>query len=337
LLRLHPWAGKVRFARGGGEALGLAVRIARAATGRTGVAFCGYHGWNDWYLAANLAGTTALDGHLLPGLEPLGVPRELAGTAVPFKYNDLEAFERAFAQLGNAPAAVVMEPIRSEEPRDGFLQKTAARCRAAGTVLVIDEVTAGWRFGFPGACARLGIEPDVAVYAKAMSNGFPCAAIVGRDSVMDAANASFISSSYWTDGVGPAAALACIGKMERLGTQSHVWSIGQRLQGGLRELAKRHPHLAITIGGQPAAPSLSFALGADSATAKVLYIRHMLARGFLVSGQYYVMGTHDEPQIQSLFTALDEVFATLDPLRASGRLQSSAGDGKTTQGFARLA
>ena len=337
LLGLHPWAGKVRFARGGGEALSLAVRIARAATGRSGVVFCGYHGWSDWYLAANLAGTTALDGHLLPGLEPLGVPRELAGTAVPFKYNDIEAFERAFARLGNAPAAVVMEPMRSEEPRDGFLQKIAARCRAAGTVFMIDEVTSGWRFGFPGASTRLGIKPDIAVYAKAMSNGFPCAAIVGRDAVMDAANASFISSSYWTDGVGPAAALACIGKMQRLGTQAHVWSLGQCLQGGLCDIATRHPRLKITIGGQPAAPSLTFAPGADSGAARTLYIRQMVARGFLVSGQYYVMGTHDESQFQSLLSALDEVFTALDSLQANGQLQAIAGNLKTSQGFGRLA
>ena len=92
----------MRYARGGGEGLALAVRIALAATGRSGIAFCGYHGWSDWYLAANLAGTTALEGHLLPGLEPRGVPRELAGTAVPFKYNDLAAFEQAFDRLGGA-------------------------------------------------------------------------------------------------------------------------------------------------------------------------------------------------------------------------------------------
>lgn len=337
LLELHPWAGKVRYARGGGEALALAVRIARAATGRSGIAFCGYHGWNDWYLAANLAGTSALDGHLMPGLEPRGVPRELAGTAVPFRYNDFAAFERAFAQLDNAPAAVLMEPLRSEEPRDGFLEKIAARCRASGTVFMIDEVTAGWRFGFPGGSARLGIAPDVAVYAKAMSNGFPCAAIVGRDAVMNAAADSFISSSYWTDGVGPAAALACIRKMRRLGTQAHVWSLGQRLQQGMRELAAGHPALAIQIGGQPAAPSLTFALGVDSGAAKALYIRHMVARGFLVSGQYYVLGTHDDAQVDSLLNSLGEVFSALELVQSQGQLQTTAGDVKLKAGFGRLA
>jgi glutamate-1-semialdehyde 2,1-aminomutase len=259
LLDLHPWAGKVRYARGGGEALGLAVRIARAATGKSGIAFCGYHGWSDWYLAANLGDDAALDGHLLPGLQPLGVPRELAGTAVPFRYNDPESFRAAMQKLDGKLAAVVMEPMRSEFPRDGFLQNVIDACHAAGAVFVLDEVTSGWRFGFPGAAPVLGIEPDIAVYAKAMSNGYPAGAIIGKNEVMEASNNSFISSSYWTDGVGTAASLACIGKMRREGVQKHVWSLGERLQAGLREVASRHPTLGLKIGGMPCAPSLGFA------------------------------------------------------------------------------
>ncbi|MCP5542111.1 MAG: aminotransferase class III-fold pyridoxal phosphate-dependent enzyme [Akkermansiaceae bacterium] len=337
LLELHPWAGKVRYARGGGEALGVAARIARAATGRSGIVFCGYHGWSDWYLAANLGDTDALDGHLLPGLEPHGVPRELAGTAAPFRYNDLGAFETAIAAVGGAPAAVMMEPFRSEMPRDGFLEKIAAHCREIGTVLVVDEVTAGWRFGFPGGCARVGIQPDLAIYAKAMSNGVPCAAVVGRDSVMDAANESFISSSYWTDGIGPAAALACIGKMKREGTQAHVWALGERLQAGLRDLATKHGALAITIAGQPCAPSLAFGLGEEAMPAKVLMIRGMLRRGFLFSSQLYAMGTHDLGQVESMLDALDETLGEVDRVRAEGRLRDVAGAGEAKAGFARLA
>jgi glutamate-1-semialdehyde 2,1-aminomutase len=337
LLGLDPWADKVRYARGGGEALGVAVRIARAATGRSGIVFCGYHGWSDWYLAANLQGTDALDGHLLPGLKPSGVPRELAGTAFPFRYNDMDAFETAFAAAGNAPAAVMMEPMRSELPRDGFLEKIAARCRAAGAVFIVDEVTAGWRFGFPGGCATLGVEPDLAVYAKALSNGFPCAAIVGRGEVMDASEASFISSSYWTDGIGPAAALACIEKMERTGTQKHVWKLGGKLQQGLRDLAARHPSLSITIGSQPASPSIVFGLGRDSTAAKILMVRGMLQRGFMSSGVLYVMGTHDLALVESFLSALDETLGELSTVQSDGRLKEVAGAGTVNAGFGRLA
>lgn len=252
LLELHPWAGRVRYARGGGDAMAVAVRIARAATGKSGIAFCGYHGWHDWYLAANLADNSSLDGHLIPGLPPLGVPRELSGTAVPFRYNDWASFESACDRLDGRLAAVVMEPTRTQFPEDGFLEKIARRCREKGIVLVFDEITSGWRFGFPGAHTALGVHPDIAVYAKAISNGFPCAAIIGSESVMEAANTSFISSSYWTDGVGPAAALTCTRKMRAVKAQAYVWELGGHLQKGLSELAGRYPALKMKSWGCPA-------------------------------------------------------------------------------------
>ena len=332
LLDLHPWAGKVRYARGGGEALGLAVRIARAATGKSGVAFCGYHGWSDWYLAANLGDDAALDGHLLPGLQPLGVPRELAGTAVPFRYNDPDSFRAALQKLDGKLAAVVMEPMRSEFPRDGFMQNVIDACHAAGAVFVLDEVTSGWRFGFPGAAPVLGIEPDIAVYAKAMSNGYPSGAIIGKNEVMDASNSSFISSSYWTDGVGTAASLACIRKMQREGVQKHVWELGGRLQAGLREVAARHPSLQLKIGGMPCAPSLGFA---DPA-AKVLMIRHMLQRGYLMSSQLYVTWPHTDELITGMLAVLDESLDLVSKTQERGELKSTAGVEIAQQGFARL-
>lgn len=336
LLGLHPWAGKVRYARGGGEALGLAVRIARAATGRSGVAFCGYHGWSDWYLAANLGDEAALDGHLLPGLQPLGVPRELAGTAVPFRYNDPASFAAAMQKLEGKLAAVVMEPMRSEMPRDGFLQDVISATHAAGAVFVLDEVTSGWRFGFPGAAGVLGIQPDVAVYAKAMSNGYPCAAVVGTDAVMDAANASFISSSYWTDGVGTAAALACVRKMQREDVQGHVWQLGTVLQGGLREVAARHETLQVKVGGMPCAPSLAFTLGDDAAAAKALMIRGMLRRGYLMSSQLYVTWCHTPELVAGMLSALDETLAEVTAVQARGALKAESGVTQVQQGFARL-
>ena len=332
LLDLHPWAGKVRYARGGGEALGLAVRIARAATGKSGIAFCGYHGWSDWYLAANLGDDAALDGHLLPGLQPLGVPRELAGTAVPFRYNDPASFQAAMQKLDGKLAAVVMEPMRSEFPRDGFLHHVIDACHAAGAVFVLDEVTSGWRFGFPGAAPVLGIEPDLAVYAKAMSNGYPAGAIVGKIEVMDASNPSFISSSYWTDGVGTAASLACIGKMKREGVQKHVWSLGERLQAGLREVASRHPGLGLKIGSMPCAPSLAFA----NLAAKPLMIRHMLQRGYLMSSQLYVTWSHTEEMVGAMLVALDESLGLAVNSQERRELQAEAGVVGTQQGFARF-
>lgn len=337
LLSLHPWAGKVRYARGGGDGMNMSVRIARAATGRSGVAFCGYHGWHDWYLAANLGETDALNGHLLPGLEPKGVPRELKGTAVPFKYNDFASFEAALAQLGNNLAGVVMEPMRSQPPRDDFLAKVAARCRAAGGVFVVDEVTSGLRYGHPGAMARHGIDPDVIVYAKAMSNGFPFGAVIGREAIMAAADGSFISSSYWTDGVGPAAALAVLEKVERLGVQQTVWERGERLQDSLRALAARHPACRLLIGGMPPTPTMVFDLGADAPLAQALYVRKMRERGFLVATYYYVMLAHDEPRIEQMLRAAEESMGEIAAIITRGTLAEESGVARGLRGFTRLA
>jgi len=122
LCQLHPWAEMVRNARSGGEAMAVAVRIARASTKRDKVVFCGYHGWHDWYLAANLAEEDTLDGHLLPGLEPAGVPRCLRNTAFAFTYNKISELKSVVAQYGDEIAAIVMEPIRNNEPQQGFLE-----------------------------------------------------------------------------------------------------------------------------------------------------------------------------------------------------------------------
>lgn len=342
LLELHPWAGRVRYARGGGEALAVAVRIARAATGKSGIAFCGYHGWQDWYLAANLGDESSLDGHLLPGLQPLGVPRELKGTSVPFRYNDFASFEAAIAALDGKFAGVVMEPMRSSRPAEDFVAKVAARCRQAGGVFMVDEVTSGWRFGFPGAMNTLDITPDVAVYAKAMSNGIPCAAIIGKTDIMDAANHSFISSTYWTDGVGPAAALASIRKMQASGTQARVSQLGQTLTNHLRELSTKYPQVRMKVDGQPAAPIISFDLGESAQSAKQIVVRRMLERGFLVWATWYIMQTHTEAHVAAATEAMDAALSDLTKLIDAGRLHEEAGPrggikAAMGQSFARLA
>jgi glutamate-1-semialdehyde 2,1-aminomutase len=337
LLSLHPWAGKVRFARGGGDAMAVAVMIARAATGKSGIAFCGYHGWHDWYLSANLSEESALDGHLLPGLAPLGVPRELAGTSVPFRFNDVASFETALQRLGDRLGAVVMEPMRTQFPADGFLEHIKARCQRLGVVLVFDEITSGWRFGFPGAHAKLGVQPDIVAYAKAMSNGYPCAAVIGRDGIMDSANPSFISSSYWTDGVGPAASLASIRKMQRLDVQNHVWQAGERFQRELSKIVPRHPSCRLRVSGMPANPYLSFELGENALAAKTLLVRELVTRGVLSTGSAsFIMLTHTPAMLDRYVEAIDESLAGIAPLVESGRLAEVAAAPNAMGSFARL-
>ena len=184
LCELHPWAQMVRYAKSGGEAMSIAVRIARAHTKREKVAFCGYHGWCDWYLAANLEEECALDGHLMPGLEPAGVPRGLRGTALPFFYNRIEELRRIVDEHRNDLAAIVMEPQRGQSTDPGFLENVQDLARQTGAVLIFDEITTAFRMTTGGIHLLLGVDPDIAVFAKGLANGYPMAAILGRSDVM---------------------------------------------------------------------------------------------------------------------------------------------------------
>jgi glutamate-1-semialdehyde aminotransferase len=334
LCELHPWAEMVRYARCGGEAMAVAVRIARAYTGRDRVAFCGYHGWHDWYLAANLAEDHALDGHLLPGLEPAGVPRGLAGTALPFRYNHVEELEALVAKHGGEIAAVVMEPIRNLEPLPGFLAQVRQICDRIGAALVVDEVSVGWRLNTGGAHLVYDLQPDIAVFAKAISNGYPMAAIIGRRDVMQAAQSTFVSSTYWTERIGPAAALATIRKHRRENVPQHLHRIGQMVRDGWRVAAER-AGLPITISGL--VPLSHFAIQHPEAqAASTLFTQLMLERGFLATKAFYTTFAHQDMVIEAYLQAAAEVFHVIAQALARGTLGALLNGPVAQVGFRRL-
>ncbi|MBI5625569.1 MAG: aminotransferase class III-fold pyridoxal phosphate-dependent enzyme [Elusimicrobia bacterium] len=335
LVRLHPWAKMVRYARTGGEAMAMAVRIARASSGRDTVLFCGYHGWHDWYLAANLAKDSALDGHLLPGLEPKGVPKCLRGTSFPFRYNDTDEFLRLAHRHRGRAGVVVMEPIRNKPPEPGFLEAVQRTARQRGMVLVVDEITAGWRLNPGGAHLGMGLEPDIAVFGKAMSNGYPMAAVVGKRGVMQAAQGSFISSTYWTDRIGPSASLACIEKYAALKVHRHLAKTGNAVQDGWRRLAGKHG-LRISLDG--IAPLGHFGFEGEKALAlKTLFTQEMLKRGFLATNAFYASWAHRETHLRRYFAAADRVFGSIAACLARGRDPEKLLSGEVCHaGFRRL-
>ena len=224
LIEIHPWADMVRFARTGGEANALAIRIARAASGKDKVAFCGYHGWHDWYLAANLRGDKNLAGHLLPGLEPNGVPGNLQDTVYPFSYNN---FGELKSLVENQDIGVIkMEVSRNEPPANDFLENVRQLANEKNIVLIFDECTSGFRQTFGGLHKLYGVEPDMAVFGKALGNGYAITATIGRREVMEAAQSSFISSTFWGERIGPSAALATLdvmGETSFLGDCNQHW------------------------------------------------------------------------------------------------------------------
>ena len=340
LIELHPWAEQARFARSGGESMAIAVRIARAATGRDKIAFCGYHGWSDWYLAANVNPASAKDelkGHLLPGLAPLGVPRGLAGTAMPFTYNRLDELEQHFMRYGGEVAAVVMEPTRSTDPEPGFLEGVRLLCDRHGAVLVFDEISSGWRMHLGGIHMKYGVKPDIAVFAKAISNGHPMAAIIGRRRFMDAVQTSFISSTYWTEGVGPTAALATIRKLRDVNIASHTRHIGGLMREGWHALGKKFG-VPAKAAGHSALLHLSFD-NEQTAALATLFTARMIERGYLCGSGFYPSFAHKEHHVANCLAAAESVFAeiadAIEQRDVVQRLQSIGVPVRHT-GFARL-
>ena len=335
LCQIHPWATKVRYARTGGESMSIAIRLARAYTKRSTVAFCGYHGWSDWYLAANLGESEALSGHLLPGLDPGGVPRALNGSTLPFRYNQIAELEAIVANHGSELAAIVMEPMRHDEPKDGFLQKVRAIADQTGAVLIFDEITCGWRANFGGQHLILGVNPDLAVFAKAVSNGFPMAAIIGRDGVMEAAQATFVSSTYWTEAIGPTAALATIDRMEQVRVWEHVGQIGSSVLKGWVDVGARHG-LKVKVSGTPALCVMGFDVGDQNKLLLTLFTQEMLIRGFLAAGAFYPTYAHKPAHVAAYLAALDEVFALIKGHLDKGTAASALQGPVALSGFARL-
>lgn len=304
LVELHPWADMVRLARTGGEANTVAIRIARAASGRDKVAICGYHGWHDWYLAANLGDEQNLAGHLLPGLEPKGVPQSLRGSVLPFRYNnfpELEALVREH-EIG----VIKMEVSRNMGPEDGFLEKVRRLATENGIVLIFDECTSGFRQTFGGLHKLYGVEPDMAMFGKALGNGYAITATIGRSEIMEAAQSTFISSTFWTERIGPTAALKTLEVMERIKSWDTITQTGLNIRRGWQDLADKHS-LKIDHWGLPALTGFTFQ-SSKALAYKTLITQEMLAKGYLAGNSTYVCTEHTPEVVSGFFEALDPVF-----------------------------
>ena len=335
LCEIHPWAEQVRLARAGGEAVAVAVRIARATTDRSIVAVCGYHGWHDWYLAANLGESDALRGHSLPGLDPLGVPVELRGTTVTFTHGNREQFQAILDDCGDQLAAVIMEPCRHHDPEPGFLEFVRDGAHQYGAVLVFDEISVGWRLVYGGAHLKFGVEPDMAVFAKAMGNGHPIGAVIGTRPAMEGAHGSFISSTYWTESVGPAAALATLAKMQRVDAPGHAARVGQKVQGYWQQHAEKHGLPVVVGDGYPCMATFSFDHEL-SQEVRTLYTQLMLERGFLAGPSIVATLAHTDEIVDLYGAAIDEVFGEIAAALDAGNVRQMLKGPVAHSTFARL-
>ena len=332
LIELHPWADMVRFARTGGEANAIAIRIARAASGREKVAICGYHGWHDWYLAANLGDDQNLAGHLLPGLEPNGVPQVLRDTIYPFNYNRFDELE---ALVNNHDIGVIkMEVARSEGPQVGFLEKVRQLATDKGIVLIFDECTSGFRQTFGGLHKLYNVEPDMAMFGKALGNGYAITATIGRREVMEAAQSTFISSTFWTERIGPTAGLKTLDVMERTQSWQKITETGKKIGEGWQKLAHKHD-LNLKISGLPAL--ITFSLPSPKMLEyKTLITQEMLAKGYLAATSVYVCTEHTQEILEAYFDALDPVLGLIAECEAGRDVTTLLKSPVCHSGFKRL-
>ncbi|MCK4752755.1 MAG: aminotransferase class III-fold pyridoxal phosphate-dependent enzyme [Planctomycetes bacterium] len=333
LCHLHPWADMVRFSRSGGEAVAIAIRIARAHSGKDKIAFCGYHGWCDWYLAANLGDSNALDGQLMPGLPPSGVPRSLKDTALPFAYGDFDGLEKIVKKHGDELAAIIMEPAR-DLPDKGFLEYVRKTASSTGTLLIFDEITSGFRINTGGIHLTLDVNPDIAVFAKAMGNGYPIAAVIGTKEAMQAAQSTFISSTNWSERTGFAAAIATIKKFEQENVAEHLMKVGQRIQSGWHNAAEKNG-LNIKVSG--IFPLSHFSFEYDNSLAiSTFFTQEMLKKGFLGWVQFKASYAHKDSHVNSYLIAVDEVFRLIKDALDANRVEKLLESSPAQKGFYRL-
>lgn len=307
LVSMDSWADMVRFARTGGEINAITVRIARAASGKDKIAICGYHGWHDWYLSANLADGTNLDGQLLPGLDPAGVPRALKGYTIPFHYNNFE--ELLDIVNKNDVGTIKMEVCRNMGPENNFLQKVRELCNERHIILIFDECTSGFRETFGGLYKKYGVNPDMAIYSKTMGNGYAISAVVGKRDIMQAAQKTFISSTFWTERIGPTAALAALKVMEREKSWEKITKIGINNKKRWQEIADKHD-VSINQWGIPALAGFSFN-SQNNLAYKTYITQEMLAKGYLAGNSMYTCLCHTPEILDRYFYELDKLFADI--------------------------
>ena len=332
LIDMHDWADMARFARSGGEANAIAIRIARAACGKNNVAVCGYHGWHDWYIAANIADKKNLTNHLLPGLETSGVPESLKNTVFPFQYNDFNGLKKLVESQNIG--VIKMEVFRNIEPSNDFLVKVRKLADEKKIVLIFDECTSAFRENFGGLHKKYGVNPDMAMFGKAMGNGYGITAIIGKRNIMEAAQKSFISSTFWTERIGPTAALKTLDVMERTESWKTITKKGLNVREGWEKIAKNY-NLKISISGLPALSSFTFE-SPNHQIYKTFITQEMLKKGYLASNSIYLCTEHSEEIINNYLEELDNIFKIIAECEINNSAENLVEGPLSHTGFSRL-
>jgi len=318
LVDINKWADMVKFTRGGGEAMSIAARIARAASGKENIAFCGYHGWHDWYVSSNLGKKKVLDDYVMTGIKSDGVPESLRNTIFPFKYNDLERLKILIQH--NDVGTIIMEVKRNIDPENNFLEKVRKLCNQKNIVLVFDECSSGFRQNYGGLHQDYNVIPDIVMYGKAIGNGFAIAAIVGKRAVMECANNSFISSSFWGERVGFVAALKTLEIMKKTKSYNIIKKNGKYIISQLKKIAKEN-NVEIDIIGIPSIPTFVFKNLKNNLFYKTLIAQEMIKKNMLCSTIFFLSSKHKIKDLDDYLFELNNVFKIISKCEKGERIK----------------
>ena len=309
LVKLHPWSSQVRFFRGGGEANAAAIRVARASTKKNNIAFCGYHGWHDWYLSSNHNNKKNLDTHLMSNLKSYGVPEELKNSSFPFFYNDFEGLEKLIRE--KKIGIIIMEVRRNIKPKDNFLKKVRAICNKYKIILIFDECTSGFRENLGGMHLSYKVNPDMAMFGKAMGNGYAINAIIGKKKFMKNFDKTFVSSTFWTERIGSVAAISTINFMKKNKTYLFLKKQGKKIKSEWKKISQS-TNVEIDVYSLDSIPIFSFKKFHN--LRKTYLTQEMLKKGIIASNIIYVSISHNNKILKIYFKNLKNIFKTISTL-----------------------
>jgi len=335
LLKLNKGFEGVKFARSGGEAMMVAIRIARSLKkNNQEIAFSGYHGWFDWYLATNLQTKKNLNEHLLPGLDTIGVDKKLKGSIYPFSYNNAAELKKLVKQ-NKKIGIVVVESARYDYPDKKFVKQINNICKKNNLILICDEITSGFRISNTGAYQKIGFNPELVVYGKGLGNGFPITAIVGKKEVMKNAKKSFISSSNWSERVGFCAALKTIEIIEKKKVWIHLDKIGKQIQQGWLKIFKKYD-LDINVSNFLPLVTMKLNYGKKNNLILTYFIQEMLKKNYLVSSSIYISYSHSQKLAKKYLAESNKIFKKISYLLKGNKIEKEINTNVRSDSFKRL-
>lgn len=314
LIKIHKWAEMVRFSKSGGEACLIAIRIARAFSKKEKIAFCGYHGWHDWYMASNLSNKNNLNEQLLPGLGNKGISKSFKNSIFSFNYNNINSLKKIFNKHKNKIGIVIMEPMRFSFPNKNFLKDVKKLVKKNGAILIFDEITSGFHENYGGLHLKFKVNPDMAVFGKALGNGHPISAVIGKKKIMNFAQKTFISSTMWTESLGFIAGVTALDKMKRLKVQNKLVKYGKKIKRGWAKLAKKN-RIKISINGLDSLPVFKFEYK-NKKEISTYFTQEMLNLGFLAKEAIAITYVYNDRIINKYLKSIDKVFKKINYIQS---------------------